>query len=344
MKFNKIIVFFLFTYFLLAFPSFYFVYKFLDPIEIAHDFFQYYRLYNNWDWSNVNAPFNMRLVSSFLVFLFNKIGIYYETATAFDKYLGYGFDKCVYFNAILFNYLCVVTTSTIICISIAKTSNNKLLTFVGGLIYLLGFGTLFYELTPCTDAFSTLMFAVMIICYQNKSKWLLALIVLSILQREYLLLVFGLMALIDFIHERKKHYVIVLMACLIGFVVYFILRRTLFYTPALSFQTSPAQLMDAFTSITFPIFPFIKQTLLTLNIFMLYVALIIYKYYKGLNFDRAVLIKLSLLFIQIILISFAAVLGNNAGRYFYMLSPFIIFELVKEGSFLIGSQEKINTE
>jgi hypothetical protein len=266
--------------------------------------------------------------------MFNKIGIYYETATAFDKYIGYGFDKCVYFNAILFNYFCIVITSTLIFKTITDHLKNKVAGFIGGLIYLLGFGTIFYEMMPCTDAFSTLLFAWMFICYLNKSQWLFLLVVLSIFQREYLIMTMGLIALIDFIVKKDKYYLIVFVLSVLSFFIYFILRRTYFYTPALSFQTSPGTLVDGFTNVSFPILPFIRQTFMTLNIFILYLGVIAYKYYRGMLYDKNAFIKLTLLFVQIILISFAAVLGNNAGRYFYMLSPFIIFELVKEGRFL----------
>jgi hypothetical protein len=119
------------------------VYKFGDVNAIAHDFFQYYRLYHNWDWSNVNAPFNIRLVSCFLVHVFYKLNIFYNTQSAFDYYVQFGFIKQVYFSALLVNFIAVVITSVIIISLINKQIQNKLMALIGGLLYLLGFGTLF---------------------------------------------------------------------------------------------------------------------------------------------------------------------------------------------------------
>ena len=78
-------LFFLFT--LLSFPLFDFVYKFGNPEPLAHDFFQYYRLYKDWDIDNVNAPFNMRLVGAFFVHLLYRCNLYSDTDTAFDAFI-----------------------------------------------------------------------------------------------------------------------------------------------------------------------------------------------------------------------------------------------------------------
>ncbi len=330
-----------FLYTLLAFPAFYFVYKFGDVSDIAHDFFQYYRLYNNWDWSSVNAPFNMRLISAFLVFLQNKIGIYYNTATAFDKYLGYGFDKCVYFNAILFNYLCVVFTSTFIYGILYSELKNKATAFIGGLLYLLGFGTIFYELMPCTDAFSTLLFLGIWFLYRKKSKWIYLLLAAAIFQREYLLMVMVLLAFMDFVRRRDAFFLWVGLFSVICFGLYFILRRTYFYTPALSFQTSASSLWQSFLHPDFAMGTFIKQIVLTLNIYFIYMAFVFYKWRKGLSIQRSAFYNINFLLLQIVLISFAAVLGNNAGRYYYMLAPMLIIELMLEAKFLFEQERSI---
>ena len=46
-----------FIYLLLAFPMFYYVYKFGNPMFGTNDFFSYYRLYKDWDFTGVEAPF-----------------------------------------------------------------------------------------------------------------------------------------------------------------------------------------------------------------------------------------------------------------------------------------------
>ena len=66
----------------LAFPLFYFVYKYGTPDMGLNDFYSYYKLYASWDIEHVDAPFNMRLLSYFIVNLMNRTGLNYETATA----------------------------------------------------------------------------------------------------------------------------------------------------------------------------------------------------------------------------------------------------------------------
>src|SRR5690606_21863224 len=129
--------FILFSIFLLlSFPLFYFVYKYGDPEPLAHDFFQYYRLYYNWDWHNVNAPFNMRLVGPFFVHLFYELNLFYDTAVAFDKYVSWGFLKQVYFNAVFFNWLSVAATCVVIYQTVQRQLGQVLLSFGSGLLFL----------------------------------------------------------------------------------------------------------------------------------------------------------------------------------------------------------------
>jgi hypothetical protein len=312
---------------ILAFPSFYFVYKFGNPMYGTNDFFSYYKLYQNWDIQNVEAPFNMRLLSSFFVFLLNKIGLHYDTACAFDQFQ---LDKQVFFNAIFFNYLCITSTSVVLYYTIIKHLKSTMLAFISGLIYLLGFGTLFYEFMPITDALSILLFAIILYAYLEKSYWLIFPLLLLVMQREYVFLALGLVSLLDFWKYKLKYYLHILLSCIVCFTIYFILRKTIFYTPRFDYQASPAFFIDSLFKIKFPLIPYIKQTLMTLNIFIIYLLIVFYKKWKKLEIDQFNLLKLILLFLQINIISFVAVFGNNTGRYFYILIPLIIFQLMKE--------------
>jgi hypothetical protein len=315
----------------LAFPLFYFVYKFGDPEPLAHDFFQYYRLYKDWDINNVNAPFNMRLISSACVHLLYKTGICYETHIAFDKYASWGFQKEVFFCATFFNYLCVVATCTYIFYLLVTRNKSVLLSFCGALLYLLGFGTIFYELMPVTDALSVLLFSVTFHYYLKKSYWLIPLVTLFIFQREYVLLALGLTSLIDFLQSKsEKYYLITLACCLFSFLIYFVLRKTIFYTAALDSQASPAALAEGLLQFHLPDISFLKQSAMTLNLFFIYLGLILYKIYLKLSIDRHALLKMLLLLLQIYVICVAAGHGNNMGRYFYILVPFVIYYLITE--------------
>ncbi len=329
-----IILFGLFS--LLAFPLFYFVYKFGNPEYGTNDFFSYYKLYENWNIKDVDAPFNMRLLSSFFVYLMVKSGFFYDTATAFDQF---GLNKHVFFNAVFFNYLCVVATCMVIFKTCLTYFKDHLLAFIGGLIYLLGFGTLFYELMPITDALSVLLFSILLMGYLSQRYWIVLPLFLLILQREYIFLALGLITLMDFYKFRIKYYAHMLVTCVFCFGVYFVLRKTLFYTPRYDHQASFCYFVDSIFTIKFPLMMYIRQTALTLNIFFIYIILFMYKTYKRMATNRFNFWKIVLLFLQINVISFAAVFGNNTGRYFYMLIPLVIFQLIGEVQPLISSIE-----
>ncbi len=324
-------------YLFLAFPMFYFVYKYGTPDLGLKDFFDYYKLYNNWNFSEVDAPFNMRLVSTFLVYLFNKIGLHYDTAIAFDSS---GLSKQVFFNAIFFNYLCIISTCTVIFMTVKKHIGKTIVSFSSGLLYLLGFGTLFYEFMPLTDAFSILIFAIIFYNYLAKNYYIIIFMLLLVLQREYVFLVMGLVALLDYWKKREKYYLHILFLSVICFAIYFILRKTMFYTPKYDHQASPLYFLESVFQIKFQILPYIKQTLMTLNIFIIYLIVVAYKKLKKLPIDTFSFLKLLILFIQINIISFAAVLGNNTGRYFYILIPMVIFYLTQETKALLDKADE----
>ena len=109
------------------------------------------------------------------------------------------------------------------------------------------------------------------------------------------------------------------------FIIYYILRKTLFYTPAYNHQTDFTYFIKMFTELRFSIWVYFKQTFLTMNLSILYLFILAYKYYFKIPFNRYFLFLFMLLFIQINIISFAAVFGNNTGRYFYILIPCSLF-------------------
>ena len=69
---------------------------------------------------------------------------------------------------------------------------------------------------------------------------------------------------------------------------------------------------------------------MTLNIFIIYALVIAYKYIKKIAFNSFEFLKINLLFLQLLALTVLLSLGNNAGRYFYILTPFIIINLLNE--------------
>jgi hypothetical protein len=314
-------------YALLSFPLFYFVYKYGSPYLGMIDFFDYYKLYDKMDFKGASSPLNMRLVSSFCVYCLSKTGFYYNTACQVD---GAPFSKVVYFNAVFFNFMCVVCTCVMLFHLAKKNGNSVLMSCVAGLLYILGFGTVFFELMPLTDAFSVLLFTI-ILFYNSKKSYLVFIpLIVLILQREYVLMAFGLMAFLDYFKYRNKYDLYTLLVSILCFAAYIILRKAIFETPRYAYHTSPEFMLGSLSTLHFPILPFIRQTFMTLNIVCIYGFIIGYKFVKKIPFDAHGFYKIVFLFAQLLILTFLLGLGNNAGRYFYILIPFVILQLISE--------------
>lgn len=319
----------LLSYFLLSYPMFYYAYKFGVPDFGNIDFYDYYHLYKNWDFSKVRSPFNTRLVSSFFIYIFNKIGFFYNAEISYQHP---GIDQKVFFNAIFFNYICLVFTAFTIYKMIVYFYKNKVFAWTIGLLVFLGFGSLFYSLNTLTESFSFLLFSLIYFLYLLKNKsWIFVLLIMAVIQREYIFFVIGLVSLIDLmVREEKRYYFIVFISSILFFFIYYILRKTVFYTTAHSDQLNISKLIENLFNPQFPIGPYIRQSLLNQNILILYFSVIIYKFLNKLNFNHInLLITLSFV-LQANFISFAAILGNSCGRYFYITLPILLYYFSEE--------------
>lgn len=274
----------------------------------------------------------MRLVGAWVVHWFYRLNFFYDTETAFDKYQAWGFLKQVYFNAVLFNWLCVVVTCTLLFNIVKEHTGNLLFSFGGGLLYLLGFGTIFYAMMPLTEACSILLFTITLQQYLRRSYLVIIPLLLLIFQREYVLLAMGLLTICDLVFYKERYFLFVLMTALLSFGVYYFLRKTVFYTPALDFQSGAGFMWKNLIYPNIDFGQYLKQQLLTLNIFFLYLVLMVYKWWHKLAVDRFAFIKVMLLFLQVNVVSISGGHGNNVGRYFYLLVPMVIFYLIREMS------------
>ena len=257
----------LILYMLLAFPMFYFAYKFGILLQGYKDAESYLKLYENLSSPDVESPFNMRLISASIVHFMGKFGWCYSTECAIDAFPQ--FNKVYYFNNLFFNFFCIALTSYSICISFIKLGISKWLSFMSGMLYLLGFGTLFYLMMPGPDAFSVLVFTWLLYFYLQKHVAVVPFFLILILQREYYFLVFMIVAIMDFI-----------------------LRKTIFHTHHWAHQTSPEFLLHTLFNSDLQPIQLIKQTAMTMNIFFIYLGLIVYKWQKGLSINKHYLVVL----------------------------------------------------
>lgn len=333
---------FLFLLFLfLAFPLFYFAYKFGDPDQVAHDFYHYYALYLQFDVTNTKAPFNMRLVGAFFIFIIYQSGIYYDTETRFDAYAPY-MKEDVWFAAVFFNFLMVAATATLIAKiyeNYFQPNPNKdpLHAVLAGAIYLLGFGTLFFDLMPLTEAASTCLFAGMIWLLLKGSYWLLPVMALCVFQREYLLVLIGLLAIGYEQQKSRKYYIVIIGWSLILFLTYFFIRGKWFYNPELNHQTSVLGMMNQMKTLGVSISVMLKQSMMSLNVVLLYLILFVYKRFKRMSvYSLGFKLVIGILFVTLV-VTLAGGLGTNFGRLFYLASPLVACLLVKEAAGLTVS-------
>ena len=319
----------LFVLLMLSYPLFYFSYKYTLPDMGGADYFHYLHLYESWDVEHTEAPFNMRIVGSYGTHLFNKVGLHYDTETVFAT-VHPELSQQTFFNALFFNYLCVLMSAFVVFQTAKARLNNGLLAFIGSLGFLLGFGTIFFLLKPANDACGVLLIAIGFHFYLRRSAWVYPILLLCVFQREYALMVFGMLAAVDYFFERHRYFVAVLLASIASFGLYYILRKTVFYSPLHDGQTKPGFFLQSLLHPEIAWGPFVKQLALSCNLLWLYVAVVVYKMWNGIAFNKRFLTLVLVLFVQVIFMSIAAGFGNNTGRIFYFTAPILIYFLMHE--------------
>jgi len=319
---------------LLSYPLFYFSYKYTLPDMGGADYFHYLHLYESWDLENTEAPFNMRILGSYGTYVLNQTGLHYNTETVFAA-AHPELSQQVFFNALLFNYLCVVLTALVIYNTAKCMGINGVHSFIGALVFLLGFGTLFFLLKPANDACGVLLIALGFYYYIRKSPWIHLVLVLCIFQREYALMVFGIIATIDYLYERHRYFVYTLLSSIVCFAAYYVLRKTLFYTPLHDGQTKAGFFLQSLLHPQVDWAPFIKQLALSCNLLILYAGVLVYKKLFGLAIQKRHVWIVITLFAHVIFMSIAAGFGNNTGRIFYFTAPILVYFLLHESMELV---------
>lgn len=324
----------LFIYTLLAFPIFYFVYKFGVLLAGYEDAKSYFKLFVDFRAEGVPTPFNMRLLSPILVHWLHETGLFYNTECAIDQFPSV--DKSLFFSNVLYNYVCVVLTSFSLFYTFSRLGFGKGLSFLAGVLYLLGFGTLFYMMMPGVDALSVLLFTWLLYWYLRKNYLVCILLLLLTFQREYYFLVMLVMTTMDYFKFGKnRFYIHIFLVSAFSWTVYFLLRKYVFMTPHWHYQTSPTHLLSTMLDIRQDLVTMARQTFMTMNLYFLYLLILYYKKKRGMEINRYYFLMTILLFIQITVLSIATTSGNNNGRYFYFATPFFLYLILLEAQTFI---------
>lgn len=318
----------LLIYVLLAFPMFYFAYKFGVLLQGYKDAESYLKLYANLHSPDVEAPFNMRLISAYIIHFMDKVGLMYNTECSIDAYPQ--FDKSLFFNNIFFNFVCISLTCYSLYRIFTKLNFNPLVSFASGMMYLLGFGTLFYLMMPGPDALSVLIFTWVVYYYIRKSMMVLPLFVLLILQREYFFLSFAVVSFFDYFKFKDKYHLKVFLINLACFGVYILLRKTVFHTHHWAHQLTFKFFFYTLLHSDLQIVPLIKQSLMTMNVYLIYIFIVVYKRIKGMSINKHYLMVTLVMLAEITFLSFVMTFGTNNGRYFFLNIPFFLYLMLVE--------------
>ncbi len=317
------------AYILLSYPLFYYSYKFCFPDFGATDYYSYAILYKDWDFSKIESPYNLKLISCFFIFLMNKIGFYYDTKIVYTTIYPQ-MDQHVFFNAIFFNFICLVLTCVLIHKLVLRFFHNELYAFLFGLIYLLGFGTIFFALKPISDSCAILLFGLSFFYYLKKSNLIYLFLILAVIQREYILIIYIVITVVDYLFDKRKYFIQIFVASCILFVAYYFIRKNWLYSPRYEYAMSINSYLKALTEPKLDLLPFLKQTILVNNLFFIYLGVLFIKKIKKISINRNYLFAILCVLFQGLAMSILAHFENNAGRYFYFAVPMLLFYLAVE--------------
>ena len=325
----------LFLYALMSYPIFYYSYKFGSPATSGQrDFYDYYPLYSEMNILEPEAPYNMRVVSPSLVYLLNRSGLSYPIEINFQDP---EIDQDVYLSTIIVHFVAAVLTAFLIFLALLYLSKDWLLSILGGGLYLVQYGTVFWGSGGITDGFSAALFALFTFFFLRKSYWSIPVLLLAIFQRELIILGAGVVSCIYWLNgfwNKKRvdrYYLITWLASLGSFIFFSILRNTLFYTPKNDHHFNVSNFFGRFDEVDFSLFVYLKGVVLSQNILAIYVLILLFKWIYGLkiNWFRVSVIMSLFVFLHLVRAAINPVFFE-VGRHMYILSPlFIVYMLLE---------------
>lgn len=99
-----------------------------------------------------------------------------------------------------------------------------------------------------------------------------------------------------FYNSPKPVFLFVFLSNCLFFVLYLVLRKTVFYTPHLDYQASAGHFMSSVFQPNFPWALYLKQLAMTLTLFYLYLLIILYKKWNKMEINGLYLFKFCFFF------------------------------------------------
>ena len=305
----------------------FFSYKFHIPWSGANDFAHYYPMYvEPLDFSVAPAPFVFRQLSALLTHTVYKLGIYYPNEIQFKEP---NLDQRIFFAAIFINYLSLTVTAWLTGTAVNSLIRTRSLIYplISGFFCFFSFFTPVYILTGLTEGLSWLMMTAGFIAYIHHRLFLLsAILLLAVLQRETIIITFGVISACGLLINRNEKWQTDLKILCWSLVCFFLLAclRKFSGVEGQSGQLDPIVLLAHLQRFRFTR-EILLQGILSQNLLAIYclLGLMAIRQMPEQKFWMPALLTT---FMFLFVIGIAAGIGNNVGRICGILTPiFAIF-------------------
>ena len=336
-------------YTLLSYGFFYFSYKYYVPDFGGTDFYEYYSMYlQPLHFDVAKSSWIYRQLSALVVHFIWKLGVFYDTTISFSRE---GFDKRVFFAAILSNYIALICTAVVSAFATDAIcrDRNEWCSITAGMLCFFGFFAQPGVLTGLTEGLSWLLVSIGFLGYVMRSFIPICVVLcLSVFQRETIPIVFGVFSAVGLIFHRGERRLdgVVLLCSLTSFATYIFIRSVLIPVTGNEDQISPSAILSSLeiwqTKVTKD---FIFQALLSQNLLILlatmWAVLATSRAFKSrpdLPWAHTSEISVFLSAFSLIVVGFAAgIQVNNIGRVLAILTPIVSSLLARNLASLIDS-------
>ena len=301
----------------------YFTYRFAKPWPGSNDYYaNYYFMYlSPLNTDAASAPYNLRQISAVITHLVLATHLFpANRPTAIVP----GRDPRVLFAAMVTNWVFLILAAWIAGLIAEQELNepNALVALVAGFLCLLAFQTPFFVFSGLTEGMNWFLLAAGFLAYMRRARhWLLLILILSIVQRESILIIVGVIAACDLglSRENKRFKMRVLVEAVACFAIYFLARRL--FLPGSSGETHFAEMLAAIRH-SGPASTFLSQMVLTQSIAILFFALAwLGRKNRGQKRPWAACLLAAMIVLD--LVGVAAGIVDNLGRVLGILVPIL---------------------
>lgn len=319
---------------LLSYGFLYFSYKWLDPTQVNTDFTMYYGMVQHpLDFHAAPSPWIYRQLTAIVANIIWHSHIYYPNSI---KFRNPHYNQHIFFAVLLTNYLSVVATAWLSTVIIdyhlqSLGRSSRIFPLIAGMLCFFSF---YFQVTTITGQADGLSWTLVALCYllyiKRSTIPFMAMLLISILQREILPLIFFCFATVALVSNRRttqqqrRFLYIAAGWSLFSFAAYLLLRHAI-HAPGNEYQSDPhAQIHEL---LTFRLTrAYIMQVGVGQNLLILMIGLwfLLFKRYRERSSN---LLTIPATCCILLLISIISNVTNNASRMLAMLTPIVTAEI-----------------